>query len=78
MSVFKNKFVYFIALVAILGMIVSSISGSNPISKIANATVVNACGTGEILEGSNCVFTKVSNSQFETKCVAGYIIMDSV
>jgi SdrD B-like domain len=78
MSVFKNKFFYLVGLVVIPATILSSAVGLNSLQKVANATVVNACGASETLEGDNCIFTKASNSQFETKCAVGYTQLDEV
>jgi hypothetical protein len=78
MSMFKNQFVYIFSVVSFVSLLISGLSGFNPLQKIANATVVNACSSGEVLEGNNCIFSKVPNAQYETTCAASYILMDAV
>ena len=78
MSIFKNKFFFLVVFVVTFVAILSSVLGFNSTSKIANATIVGACSAGELLEGGNCVFTKVASSQYETKCTASYSQMDAV
>jgi hypothetical protein len=78
MSFFFKNLVLVLSFVAILSGTVASFSVSNVTPKVADATIVNACSVSETLEGTNCVFTKVSNIQYETKCAVGYTLMDAV
>jgi SdrD B-like domain len=74
---FIKKLSLAIPFIALAGILLGGLSGVNIVQKIANATLVNACSSSEIQEGNNCIFTKVANPQYETKCATGYTLMDA-
>jgi SdrD B-like domain len=77
MCFFTKKLFTIISFLALGSVIISGLSGLSLVQKIANATLVNACGAQEVLENNSCVFNKVANVQYETKCAVGYTLMDA-
>jgi SdrD B-like domain len=74
---FNNKFLAFFASFAVICIVVSSLVGTGFVQKLAQAALVQACTASETLEGSACTFTKTSTPKYETKCAAGYTVMDA-
>jgi hypothetical protein len=74
---FNNKFLAFFASFAMICVVVSSLVGTGFVQRMAQAALVQVCTASETLEGSSCTFTKTSTPKYETKCAAGYTLMDA-
>lgn len=78
MSIFFKKLFAVGSIFVLSSMLIGGLININIFQKLASASVIESCSTSEILENGNCIFTKVTNSQYETKCASDYTLMDGV